>query len=54
MTSGLSENREVRTNLEWRVGSRVSVQGNYDNVNDVASSGLGNVGADVRYRLEFE
>lgn len=54
VTSGLAENREVRTNLEWRVGPRVSVQGNYDNVNDVATSGLGNVGVDVRYRLEFE
>ncbi len=54
VTSGLSDNREVRTNVEWRLGPRVSVQGNYDNVNDVASSGLGNLGADVRWRLEFE
>ena len=33
---------------------RVSVQGSYDNVNDVSSSSLGNLGADVRWRLEFE
>ena len=26
----------------------------YDNVNDISSSALGNLGADVRWRLEFE
>jgi translocation and assembly module TamB len=54
VTSGLSENREIRSNLEWRLTPRVSVQGSYDNVNDVSSSSLGNLGADVRWRLEFE
>jgi translocation and assembly module TamB len=54
VTSGLSENREIRSNLEWKLTPRVSVQGNYDNVNDVSSSSLGNLGADVRWRLEFE
>ena len=54
VTSGLLENREIRSNLEWKLTPRVSVQGSYDNVNDVSSSSLGNVGADVRWRLEFE
>lgn len=54
VTSGLSDNREIRSNVEWRLTPRVSVQGSYDNVNDVSSSALGNLGADVRYRLEFE
>ncbi|HMJ51643.1 MAG TPA: translocation/assembly module TamB domain-containing protein [Polyangiaceae bacterium] len=54
VTSGLLENREIRSNLEWRLTPRVSVQGSYDNVNDVSSSSLGNLGADVRWRLEFE
>jgi translocation and assembly module TamB len=54
VTSGLSENREIRSNLEWKLTPRVSVQGSYDNVNDVSSSSLGNLGADVRWRLEFE
>jgi translocation and assembly module TamB len=54
VTSGLSENREIRSNLEWKLTPRVSVQGSYDNVNDVSSSALGNLGADVRWRLEFE
>jgi translocation and assembly module TamB len=54
VTSGLSENREIRSNVEVKITPRVSVQGSYDNVNDVSSSSLGNLGADVRYRLEFE
>jgi len=54
VTTGLLENREIRSNLEWKLTPRVSVQGSYDNVNDVSSSSLGNIGADVRWRLEFE
>ena len=54
VTSGLLENREIRSNLEWKLTPRVSVQGSYDNVNDVSSSSFGNLGADVRWRLEFE
>jgi len=54
VTSGLAESREIRSNLEWRLSPRVSVEGSYDNVNDISSSSLGNLGADVRWRLEFE
>jgi translocation and assembly module TamB len=54
VTSGLSETREIRSNLEWRLSPRVSVEGSYDNVNDIGSSSLGNLGADIRWRLEFE
>jgi translocation and assembly module TamB len=54
ITSGLSESREVRSNLEWRLNRRLSVEGSYDNVNDISSSSLGNIGADIRWRLEFE
>ncbi len=54
VTSGLAESREIRSNVEWRLSPRVSVQGSYDNVNDISSSSLGNLGADVRWRLEFE
>jgi hypothetical protein len=54
VTSGLTDQREVRSNLEWRLSPRVSVEGSYDNVNDISSSSLGNLGADVRWRLEFE
>ncbi len=54
VTTGLAESREVRSNVEWRLSNRVSVESSYDNVNDISSSALGNLGADVRWRLEFE
>jgi translocation and assembly module TamB len=54
VTSGFTESREVRSNLEWRLSPRVSVEGSYDNRNDISSTTLGNLGADVRWRLEFE
>ncbi len=54
VTSGLSDSREVRSNIEWRLSPKVSVEGSYDNVNDISSSSLGNLGADIRWRLEFE
>jgi translocation and assembly module TamB len=53
VTSGLSENRDIRSNVEWRLSPETSVLGNYDNLNDVTSQGLGNLGADFRIRLEF-
>lgn len=54
ITSGIAESSEVRSNLEWKLSPRVSIEGSYDNVNDISSSSLGNLGADVRWRLEFE
>ena len=54
VTAGLSEDRELRSNIEWRLNNRLSVQGSYDNINDVSSSTLGNLGIDLRWRLEFE
>lgn len=54
VTTGLAENRELRSNIEWRLGQRIGVQASYDNINDVSSSALGNVGLDFRWRLEFE
>ena len=54
VTAGLSEDRELRSNIEWRLNNRLSVQGSYDNINDISSSALGNLGVDLRWRLEFE
>ncbi len=54
VTSGVADSREVSSNVEWQLSPRVSVEGSYDNVNDISSSSLGNLGADVRWRLEFE
>lgn len=44
---------DVSSSVEWRLRKGVSVQGSYDNVNDVSGT-LGNLGADLRWRLEFE
>jgi translocation and assembly module TamB len=54
ITAGLSEDRELRSNIEWRLNNRLSVQGSYDNINDVSQSAVGNLGVDLRWRLEFE
>jgi translocation and assembly module TamB len=54
VTTGITENREVRSNVEWRLNRRMSVQGSYDNVNDLSRTLFGNIGADLRWRLEFE
>lgn len=54
VTTGLLENRELRSIIEWKLGRRMSVQGSYDNANDASSSLLGNIGVDLRFRLEFE
>ncbi len=54
VTAGLSEDRELRSDIEWRLNNRLSVQASYDNINDVSSSALGNIGLDFRWRLEFE
>jgi translocation and assembly module TamB len=53
ITTGLSENRDVRSNVEWQLTPKTSILGNYDNLNDVTARGLGNLGADFRIRLEF-
>jgi len=53
VTSGLAESREVRSNVEWRLNPRLSVEASYDNVNDISMSQMGNLGADVRWRIEF-
>jgi translocation and assembly module TamB len=54
VTTGVSEDRQVRSNVEWRLNRQVSVQGSYDNLNDVSGSPIGNIGVDLRWRLEFE
>ena len=54
ITSGLNESGDVRSNVEIKLNPKLSLEGSYDNVNDVSSSTLGNLGADLRWRLDFE
>lgn len=53
-TTGLGEAREFRTSVEWRLDDQSSVQAGYDNLNNTTNSSLGNLGVDLRWRLEFE
>ncbi len=52
VTTTLTE-RDVGANVEWRLQKGLSLQANYDNTNDIGSI-IGNLGADLRWRLEFE
>lgn len=54
VTTSLSDTSEVRSNIEYRATESLSVEGSYDNARDVASAAGGNLGGDVRWRLEFE
>ena len=54
VTSGMSEERQLRTSIQWRLSQQTSVQGSYDNINTISSAGFGNLGLDFRWRLEFE
>jgi len=52
VTTTLTE-REVGATVEWRLKKGVSVQTSYDNTSNVNAT-IGNFGADLRWRLEFE
>jgi translocation and assembly module TamB len=53
-STGVSDSSEVRASVEWRLSDQTSVQAVYDNYNTTTASSFGNVGVDVRWRLEFE
>jgi translocation and assembly module TamB len=54
VATSVGEDEELRANIEWRLNQRLGVQAAYDNINDVSSSVVGNVGVDLRWHLEFE
>ena len=54
VTSGFTEDRAQKATVEWRLSQQTSVQAGYDNINNISSTGAGNVGFDFRWRLEFE
>ncbi|MEM9193150.1 MAG: translocation/assembly module TamB domain-containing protein [Myxococcota bacterium] len=54
-STNISETREIRTGVEWQLNNETSLQVVYDNVNTTTSAAtVGNIGVDVRWRLEFE
>ena len=54
VSTGLTEDRQLRSNVEWRLSRPLSVQTSYDNVSTVSSGSVGNFGLDFRWRLEFD
>jgi translocation and assembly module TamB len=54
VSTSVSENREVKSTIEWRLSKGVSVQGSYDNSSNTFGTPMGNLGADLRWRIEFE
>jgi translocation and assembly module TamB len=53
-STGLSDSREVRTAVEWQVGGQTTLQASYDNMNASTAASIGNIGVDLRWRLEFQ
>lgn len=45
--------RDVRASAEWRVGDQTTLEAVYDSVNRQGTT-FGNLGVDLRWRLEFE
>jgi translocation and assembly module TamB len=54
VSTGLTEDRQLRSNVEWRLSRPLSVQTSYDNISTVSSGSVGNFGLDFRWRLEFD
>lgn len=53
-STGLGDSRQIQTALEWRLSDKTSIQTAYDNINAETASSLGNIGLDIRWRLEFK
>ena len=53
MTS-VSESRDMRATVDWRLDDHTSLQGGYDNMNTMGTTNIGNIGVDLRWRLEFQ
>ncbi|MBX3205422.1 MAG: translocation/assembly module TamB domain-containing protein [Labilithrix sp.] len=54
VSTGLTEDRQLRSNVEWRLSRPLSVQTSYDNISTVSSGSVGNFGLDFRWRVEFD
>lgn len=54
LTSGLAEDPQLRSTIEWRLNRAFTVEPSYDRINSVSSSNVGNFGVDFRWRLEFD
>ncbi len=54
LTTGLAEDPQLRSAIEWRLNRHFTVEPSYDRINTVSSSNIGNFGVDFRWSLEFD
>jgi len=54
VTSSISEANELRSNVEYQATPHLSLEGSYDNAQRSGGPTMGNIGGDVRWRLEFD
>ena len=52
--TGIAEARDFRTGVELELNDKTSVQAVYNNQNTTTASQLGDVGVDLKWRLEFD
>jgi len=53
-TTGIGEDANFRTGVEWRLNNQTSLEAAYDNRSTASSSTFGNVGVELLWRLWFE
>lgn len=53
-TTGLSAESNFKAGVQWRLNNQTSVEAGYDNIQTTTSSRFGNIGLDLRWRLEFD
>jgi translocation and assembly module TamB len=53
LTAGLGEERDLRTNIAWRLSRTFSLEGSYENVTGASFTPVGNVGVGFRWHLEL-
>jgi translocation and assembly module TamB len=52
--TGIAESRDFRTGVELELNDKTSVQAVYNNANTTSASQIGDVGVDLKWRLEFD
>jgi translocation and assembly module TamB len=53
-STGIAESRDFKTGVELELNDKTSVQAVYNNQNTTSASQLGDVGVDLKWRLEFD
>jgi translocation and assembly module TamB len=53
-TTGLTADSNFKAGVQWRLNNQTAVEAGYDNIQTTTSSQFGNVGVDLRWRLEFD